>query len=226
VRIGARSSAGWWLLRPTARTIRWSLLLLIVPLGFLMIWSGMRHGGNASVMHLPVAGSLLAAWAGFLLDDAAAETVSNAPTTPATRRVVRIALALPVIALAWVAFVIYGDAAATALTLTAALVAQIAVALAFAAIGTGRTGAGRGGPVAIAGLFVVFALFPLLLKVPWTADPAGDSWHHLYGRWLWIGAIACVAFTLASADPARRGPIARLHRSRTHAPHTAPEAAT
>ena len=226
MRIGIRSSVSWLLLRPTARTIRFSPLAVGVPVGFLIVWSGMRHGGDASVMHLPVAGGLIAAWAGFLLDDAAAETVAGAPTTLVARRVVRIVLAIPAMALAWAAFVVYADATGNALTLSAALTAQIVVALGFAAVGTGRAGTGRGGPLAIAGLFLVFVVLPLLFKVPLTLNPDVDSWHHLYGQWLWIGAAGLIVFRVASADPGRRGPIAWLRSTRARPAVGAPEAAS
>jgi hypothetical protein len=220
--MGTRASVGWLLLRPTARTIRWSPLAIGVPLGFLFVWSGLRHGGDASVMQLPVAGGLLAAWVGFLLGDAAAETVSSAPTTILTRRVVRVALAVPVLVPAWAAFVAYGDGSEKVLTLSAALAAQLVVSLAFAAAGS-RRGVGYGGPLAIAGLFLVFVVVPLLFKVPLTLNPETDSWYHLYGQWLWIGAAGLLVFCMASADPCRRGPIAWLQSTRPRPAVAAPE---
>jgi hypothetical protein len=141
------------------------------------------------------------------------------------RRAVRIALALPVIGLAWVLLSLQADAAGKATALSAAFAAQVFVALGFAAVGTRVAGDERGGPVAAAGLFLVFLVLPLLFKVPLSIDPLRDSWHHLYGRWLWIDAAALATFLVASADPGGRGPVAWLSGAWARSTVAAPEAA-
>lgn len=214
------------LLRPALRTIRWVPLAVIAAAGFLIVWSGLRHGGDARAQHLPLAGALLAVWIGFLLDDPAAESVASVPLPLVSRRGVRILLAVPAIGLAWMLLSLQADIAGKAVTLTTAFAAQVVVALGFAAVGTRVSGDERGGPVAVAGLFFVFLVLPLLLKVPMTLDPLTDSWHHLYGRWVWLGGAGLLLFLAASADPGRRGPVSWLRGRRARPEMIATEASS
>jgi len=215
VRIPTRVAQTRLLLRPALKTIRWAPLILIVGIGFLVVWSGLRHDGDASVKHLPMAGGLLAVWMGFLLDDPAAESVASVPFTVVSRRGVRILVAVPVVGLAWVLLSLQADVAARWATLTTAFAAQLLVALGCAAIGAKVLGPGRGGPVAAAGLFLVFVVLPLVFKVPLTLDLLTDSWNNLYGRSLLSGAVGFVTFLGASADPGRRGLVAWLRGAST-----------
>lgn len=226
VKTASRVSQARLLLKPALRTIRWLNLAVMVPIGFLIVYAGHHHGGDPSVASLPASGVLLAVWIGFLLDDAAAESVTSAPTRLIVRRTVRIAVGIPGIAIAWTLFVMYANGAEKATTLSMALAAAALVALGFAALGTRVGGNGRGGPTAAAGLFLVFLVLPLVFKVSLTLDPRTDSWHHLYGRWLWIGAAGLVTFLFASADPARRGPISWMRGGWRHPVPVVTEAAS
>jgi len=190
--------------RPTARTVRWALLALTAAMGSLMVWSGARKGGDPLDFHLPAAGLFLAVWLGFQLADNAAVTVASSPMTLLGRRLLRLVVAVPPIVLVWALLCVQADAGAKTATLSALFLACICVALGLAGLGERLLGPGRGGPLAIAGLFVVFAVLPATFRVTWSLEPTVDSWHHLFGRWLWIAGFGVLSFLLASVDPARR----------------------
>jgi hypothetical protein len=191
---------------PEARVIRWRPLLAIGPISFLIVYAGMHDPGPTKAWHVPFAGIALAVWAGFLFDDGASSTVRNAPTPLLLRRGVRVLVALPVLALVWTGLLWYADIWQLAGTLTAGFVAQVAVALAFGALGVLVVGDDRGGLLGIAGLVAVFVAVPLVMRggILWS-DPFHDGWTYHYGRWIGTSAVALGLLLLASRDPAARG---------------------
>ena len=190
--------------RPTARTVRWVFLAPTAAMASLMVWSGSRRGGDPLAFHLPVAGLLLAIWLGFQLADSAAVTVASAPMTLLRRGTLRLVVAIPPVVVAWAMLCMQADAGTKTTTLGAFFFSCVCIAVGVAAAGERLLGPGRGGPLAVAGLFLVFAVLPATFRVPWSLEPTVDSWHHLYGRWLWIAALGLLAFLVASLDPARR----------------------
>lgn len=189
--------------RPTARTIRWALLGPVAGIASLMVWSGSRKGGDPLALHLPAAGMLLAIWVGFQFTDSAASTVAASPMTLLRRQALRVPLAVAPIAVVWALLCLQADTGPKTATLGALFLALAFVAVGTAAAGERILGPGRGGPAVVAGLFLVFGVMPVMFRVAWSLDPVLDSWHHLYGRFLWIAAIGMLAFFVASLDPAR-----------------------
>jgi len=189
---------------PTARTIRWAFLAPTSAMASLMIWSGTRKGGDPLAFHLPAAGLLLAVWLGFQLADSAAITVASSPMTLLRRGALRLVVVVPPVVVVWALLCVQADTGAKTATLSALFFACVCIAFGLAAAGERLLGPGRGGPLAIAGLFLLFAVLPATFKVSWSLEPTLDSWHHLYGRWLWIAALGLLAFLVASTDPARR----------------------
>jgi fluoroquinolone transport system permease protein len=214
-----RTEQAGLLAAPEARTIRWRALLAVAPVSFLVVYAGMHDPGPSSHVRMPLAGLALALWAGFLFDDVAADTVRQVPTPLLLRRAIRIAMALPVLALAWVGLVWYGSSWEIAGTLTAGFVAQIAVALSLSAVGVTVIDVDRGGLFAAAGVFVVFIAAPLLMRGGiLTPDPAERTWTWLYGRWIATSAVAIGVLLLASRDPAKRGVRALVRSAKAAGP--------
>lgn len=191
--------------QPTARTLRWLLLAFIVASAGVIVWGGARRGEDPLMFHLPVAGALLAVWLAFQTADPAEVTVAASPVSLLRRRLLRTGIATIVALAIWVALCAQAPSGAKTATLSAFFVALVCVSVAASAIGERLIGRTKGGPFAIAVLFMVFALIPATLRIDWALDPARDSWTHLYGRWILIAAGGVVLYLLACVDPARRG---------------------
>jgi hypothetical protein len=161
-------------------------------------------------VQLPLAGLVICAAAGFLLDDEAAETKGSAPTTLVVRRAIRVGLGTPLVLAIWGVLAWYG----AGLTAAAAVefAGMLALTLALAGIGAVILGEDRGG------LFVTPALFVLLgtsafVSRPWRpfpVTPIGSTWLDQYGRWGIVLFVSVFVFLLSSADPAKRRPARRV----------------
>jgi hypothetical protein len=204
--VSVRSGQAWLLAAPEARAVRWRPLLAIAPISFLIVYAGMHDPGPTRAWHMPFAGIALAVWAGFLFDDGASSTVRGAPTPLLLRRVIRVLLALPVLAVVWTGLLWYADVWQLAGTLTAGFVAQVSVALGFGALGVVVVGDEHGGLVALAGLVAVFVAVPILMRggILWS-DPFHTGWAYRYGRWIATSGAALCLLLLACRDPAARG---------------------
>ena len=88
---------------PTARTIPWPALVVAVALAWAIVRLGIRDGLDPRVVALPVATTLLGAWLCLLFEDRAFELTRPSPTPLWLRRGVRVAIALPPVAAAWLA---------------------------------------------------------------------------------------------------------------------------
>lgn len=182
---------------PFARTLPWVALLAAAALALAVV-----RLGDAQTLHLRLAALALCIGGAFLLDDPAAETIESVPASLLFRRLLRLALALPVLAAAW-ALVVRSAGHVPAWELTLELGALLAVALALAA----RAGGVAAGPT----LLVLFGLAALLpsrwaLLVPGPEDP---RWSAAHGRWALVLAAGLAAVVWASLDPGRprRSPL-------------------
>jgi len=171
------------LVLPSLRTMPWPALLAIgaAAAGLLTL------PGPGGVL-LPLAAAVLAAGVGFVFDDPAEATVASVPMPLLVRRLLRVALALPVVAGLWALLVWYGGGDAAQPTLVLAALAILA-----AAVGA-RYGAVAGAAVPPGLLVCAFAL-------PERVGLLGAG-NATTARWLVLLGIGIAAFCAASRDPA------------------------
>jgi hypothetical protein len=161
--------------------------------------------------------------AAFLLDDDAGTTVAATPRSLARRRMLRVGLALPLLAGVWTASVWYATAADGArfgpearAALSLQFAAMLALTLAASAAAQSVMPDERGGWIGAVALWSLLAL-ALLLPEPWTllAAPGDAAWHEAQQCWAALLAFGLLALAWASRDPAaralRRGAPARHH---------------
>ncbi len=234
---GVRSLQMLLLVRPTARTIRWLALAGGVVATQLVIWavkSELSREVPIPLTPLRMAAVLLCLGAAFTLDDDAGATVEPSVASLIVRRGIRLALALPVLGVAWgVALLTASRLAASgvrtapvvprplpiaALTLEAS--AMLAVTLAAAAVGTRSLGHGKGG-VAAGPALLAFVLTMASIQPYWPLFPNAPfepGWAAAHARWALILVAAIVVLAGCSLDPARRLRMRRRgSRPRTYA---------
>jgi hypothetical protein len=193
---GMRGAQGRLLVSPSARTIRWASFPVLAGLAMIAVWTAVRKGDDPATIALPVATTLLCVWLCFLFDDAAAETTAAGPTPLAFRRAVRVAIAVPAVALAWLACTCIGPLAGPTAPMTASFVAEILVALAAAAVVVRFVGSG-GGLLAAAAVVFVALILPVAVGRPPTVDPAEPPLGHVASYWAAVATVAAAALALA-----------------------------
>ena len=194
-----RRAQGRLLAGPSARTIRWASLSVLVAVAALAVWSGARKGGDPAPVALPAATTLLAAWLCFLFEDAAAETTDATATPLMLRRAVRVAIAVPAVAVAWFAITWIGPLDGPAPAMTASFLAQATLALAVGAVLCRISPGGRGG-LAAAGVIVFVAIvLPVWLARPVTIDPAHPPFGSVSTYWSAVAAAGCLLLAWAHA---------------------------
>jgi len=200
-------------LAPVARTVAWRALIagalacigLIVAAPLAPSWSGLAGWPGLGAI-------ALCGGAAFLLDDTAAATVGAAPTSLARRRLLRIALAMPLLCAVWAGSLWYATTADGALfgpdsraELSLQFSALLALTLAACAMAlrampdehSGWTGA-------IAPIAVLAAA--LTLPERWTllATPGDAAWDAAQQRWAALLALGLLALAYASREPVTR----------------------
>jgi hypothetical protein len=165
---------------------------------------------------------MLCAGAAFLLDDDAGAAADAAPTSLARRRMLRVALALPLLCGAWTASLwiatsgddgLFGPGARAGLSVQFA--AMLALTLAGSAVALRVRPDARSG---WAGAVAPFVLLAVVYYVPqrWTmlAAPGDSAWLASQHRWIALLVLAGLTLVLATRDPAARGLRRRGVRSR------------
>ncbi|MDQ4064584.1 MAG: hypothetical protein M3161_00880, partial [Actinomycetota bacterium] len=207
------------LARPTARAMAWKPMLWA---GALAVAYVLKEAPNAYVEYrvlvLRVAALLVCIGAAFALDDATEDTLSHVPTPLLLRRLLRVALLLPLVGATW--FLVVGFAGDVPqreggplpigdLTLEAATL--LAIALVAACIGARLTSDRLGG---IAAAPILLALVALTMFLPAdyrlivsTGDPRWDDVHE---TWRWILIVAGAAFVWLNRSVGSYRPGARL----------------
>lgn len=202
-------------LAPVARTVSWPALAA----------GSLLCAALAALAPLAPAASALTRWPGIgalalcigaacLLDDPAGATADATPTSLLRRRLLRIGLALPLLAAIWIGSLWhmtaaddawFGPAARGALSLQ--LCALLALTLAGSAAALRIMPDERGGWAgAIVPLAVVAVAFVLPARWTLLALPADSGWHASQLRWAALLAIGLAGFAWASRDRARRRP--------------------
>lgn len=185
----------------TLRAISWLPLLAAGALGLVLLLLG-----EPTITRLRLVAVALCAGTAFALDDPAAETLASSPTTLLVRRLVRVALVLPVVAALWALLVAAGGQPADA-ALALELAALLAVALTATAVAARFAPDGRGALAAAPALLVLLAAAAIALPDRWTLlawGPADPHWAGAHGRWALVLVLALLALLQVSRDPARR----------------------
>lgn len=218
------SSAVPELVRPIARSIRWSPLVISGASGAILVYlqtsdactlegaGGPCIGVDDRISMVRMAAVLLAIGAGFILDDPTEETTAHQPLSLLVRRLTRIAVATPVVLAFWwlsmaLAVRTMDDPASFPEgALSVELVAIVAMALALAAAAAPlvpeRMGGIAAGP-ALLGFAVGFLLLPPRLAL-FVNDPMQERWSGAHQAWSAILGLAALALLLSSRDPWRR----------------------
>jgi hypothetical protein len=215
----ARLAAGVHRLVRVARTIAWPALLGgAVGCAAVVVLASLDE---SPLGRWPGFGALaLCAGAAFVLDDAAGATADATPTSLARRRMLRVALALPLLAAAWAGSLLFatpddgslfGPDARAGLSLQFA--GMLALTLAGSAVALRVVGDGRGG---WAGVVAPLVLVGVAYWLPerWTlfAVPGdGDAWLASELRWAALLVLGLLTLAWASRDPAAR-PLHRISR--------------
>lgn len=208
---------GWSLpgpdhLRHLMRAVVWQPVVLGGALAMLLAYDGFRTGTEQTL-----AAASVALGCAFLLDDPAWVTVSTSPAPLWWRRCIRIALALPVAGILWLAAAQLAGFPRGAIGPGVLEVAtMIGVTLAAAAVAVRRSGDGLGGAAA-GPVLLVLVVVSLVLPPRWTLHPVViHQW-----RWVLLLGLALLALVVASRDPAaRNSPFHRSLRPRTIGEHT------
>ena len=204
------------LLRSTAHAITWRPMVVgaVVAPTILLVPEALTASltGTHLTTLARIAAICVALGAAFLLDDPATRSTPAVPTPRLARNLVRVALAVPAVALWWtltlgLAKTTGHHAAAAhlpvaALTLEAATL--LAAALALAAIAQRRTTDGNAGVVAAPAVLLLAAVawflpHPAALIV----TPTDPSWTASHYRWTAVLATALGAFLWASHERER-----------------------
>jgi fluoroquinolone transport system permease protein len=209
------------LVRPTARTIRWSPLLGAIVVAFIQVFVQTREtcpptnacvGPEARVLALRIAAIFLALGTAFVLDDPTEETTGHLPTPRWLRRAVRVGLVAPVVALTWALLLPLAmrssvdtnpfPTAAVTLELATLVIAALALSVASARFVPEGMGGIAAGPILL-GLIAAAHYLPERLAV-FLLDPQTPRWHSAHDVWRVLLLIAVAALALVSRDPWRR----------------------
>ncbi|CAN5263734.1 ABC transporter [soil metagenome] len=223
------------LVRPIARSIRWSPLVISGASGAIIVYLQARDactlegaGGScvglgARISIVRIAAVLIAIGAGFILDDPTEETTAHQPVSLLLRRFTRIAVAAPAVLTFWwlsmaLAVRTLDDPASFPKgAVSVELAAIVAVALALAAVATPfvpeRMGGIAAGP-ALLGFVVGLLLLPPRLNL-FVNDPMHERWSGSHEAWWAILVLAALVLLLSSRDPWRRRLASVLRVGRT-----------
>jgi hypothetical protein len=193
-------------LTPVARSIRWAPLAIAAFLSVLIVL--LRHGEPAAGP-MQAAGALLAAGAGYVLDDPAAEILAVSPTPLARRRSLRLLMVVPAVTLLWGLLLRWqgteGNEETVALMLLFAGLMGLGLAVSAVAGRTSWT-PGRGGVAAAPGILLLVFLSSAIPR-RWRPLPFGDvpgGWTQIYIRWAAAAAMGTLVLLVSSRDPAAR----------------------
>ncbi len=207
---------GWSLpgpdyLRHLLRAVVWHPVVLGGGVALLLADDGFRTGTEQTL-----AAASLALGCAFLLDDPAWVTVASSPAPLWWRRCIRMALALPVAGIVWLAALLVAGLPRVAMGPGVLEVAtMIGITLAVAAVAVRRSGDGVGGSAA-GPMLLVLVVGSLLLPTRWAVHPVvAHPW-----RWALLLSGAVFALLVASRDPAARDfPFLNRLRPRTIGEH-------
>lgn len=210
---------------PSARTIPWPALAVAAALAWAIVRLGVRDGLDPRLVALPVATTLLGAWLCLLFEDRAFELTRPSPTPLWLRRGVRVAIALPPVAAAWLAVTWIGPLTGPTAPMAEMAIATGVAALACAATATRAVSPERSGVPAAGALIGIVLLLPIALALvldrPVGVDPAHPPLGTALTYWASVTVGSLVLLVAAHRDPARR-PLRRWPRRRRSAAGVVP----
>jgi hypothetical protein len=200
-------------LAPVVRTVAWPALLAGALACVALVAVAPLAPESSQLGRWPGFGALaLCVGAAFLLDDAAGATVGATPTSLARRRLLRVALALPLLCGVWTGSLWYATASDgawfgpdTRAALSLQFGAMLALTLAASTIALRVMPDEHGGWT---GAVVPFAVLGAALALPerWALlTPPGDgAWSAAQQRWAALLALGVITLVWASREPAAR----------------------
>ncbi len=207
------------LVRPTARAMSWNPLLWAAVLAMAYVLKEATHGYvDYRILVLRVSALLICMGAAFALDDPTEDTLGHVPAPLVMRRVLRVALLIPFVAVVWMALVqIVGEVSVRDggplpvgdVTLEAATLLLISLS---AACLSARLTSDRLGGIAAAP--IVLALVAAALFLPYNyrlivslSDP---RWADAHQTWRVVLAGAAIAFLYLNRSPGAYRTMSRL----------------
>jgi hypothetical protein len=196
------------LARSAPRVLSWQPQATTMVVGIAIIAIGTRAG---VAQRLALAGAVVAAGSGFLLDDPAAVTLAASPTSFPVRRLLRVWVVAIGAILWWVAAATFcaqrvGGLPLHGLTLEFAMLVAAGLAASAVAVTLGdRTGGGIPGAVFVLVWFATTYLPPR----SWLPFPTGPAFPGASTRLVVMLAVAVVVLVVASRDPTARRPRRR-----------------
>lgn len=196
-----------------ARTVAWPALIAGALACVAVVVVAPLAPGSPPLGGWPGFGSLaLCASAAFLLDDAAGATVAATPTSLVRRRLLRVALALPLLCAVWTGSLWYATAAdgawfgpETRAALSLQFAAMLTLTLAGSAIALRVMPDEHGGWTgALAPFAIVTAVIVLPERWALLAAPGDSAWHAAQERWAALLALGLLTLMWANRDPASR----------------------
>lgn len=196
-----------------ARTLAWPALIGGAALCVAIIVLTSLDVDSSPLARWPGLGALaLCVGAAFVLDDPASATTDASPTSLAKRRMLRIALTLPLLGGVWAASLYYATSAdgaplgpdargALSIQASAMLATTLGASAAALRLMPGETSGWAAVGIPFALLACVYYLpqrFALL------ATPAEPGWQSAQQRWVLLLAVGVLALIWASRDPAAR----------------------
>lgn len=200
-------------LAPVARTVAWPALLAGALACVALVVVAPHAPGSSPLGRWPGFAALaLCTGAAFLFDDAAGATVSATPRSLARRRLLRVALALPLLCGVWAGALWYTTAADgawfgpdTRAALSLQFAAMLTVTLAASAIALRVMPDEEGGWT---GAVVPFAVIGAALALPerWAllVAPGDGAWSAAQQRWTVLLALGVLTLVWASREPTAR----------------------
>jgi hypothetical protein len=191
------------------RSLRWQPVLVSVLTSALLLWwwqHGVTAAPDSAVLRLRIVALLLAVGVGFALDDQTRPTVAAVPTPLWWRIVVRlIGVAAPATlawcaSLAWVGWRVHGDLPAATLTLEAAALAALVLAVAGGLARWRSTS--EPGAVTAPAMLALGLILPQLPRRVALVVPPGPAWDPAHVRWAVLLTIAVAVLALSLRDPA------------------------
>ena len=193
------------MLRPVARSITWLPLAVAAALSAIIVgWPSTKAGTSL----LQVIAIILSGAVGFAFDDPTAAIMAASPTSLLRRRLLRLVLVLPPVAVLW-GLLLWAEGTEgpeETWALLALFAGLIGLSIGVAGVACRRSSRGVGG-LFVAPSILVLLLLSTVVPPRWRPLPLGDvpgGWLQIYLRWSSAAVVGAIIFLASSRDPASR----------------------
>jgi TolB protein len=187
------------------RSITWVPLAAAALIATLLVAWRHGHTGDAPLYLVAV---LLPSATGFALDDHATELLAASPTSLLRRRLLRVLVVGPPVAVIWTVLLWWGYTHGPEETLGLMLIFTGLLGLSLGAAGlAGRRSGGRAGGIFTPPAILVMLFLSSVFPPRWRPLPMGDipgGWPQIYIRWTAAAIVGTIVFLASSRDPAAR----------------------